>query len=350
MMQKRFPDGRLPALRARCGRPQGAAGQWLRAAGVALVLLAAGALPLAQADEKVSLRTDWVNSGYHAIWYYGIDRGLFKAQGIDLEVLEGRGSASTAQTVANGSTLFGTSDAGAAMALASQGLPLRIVGGYLRQNPTALIFAQKTGWKKIQDMAGARVAYSPGGVSAQLLPAVLRAAGMEGKIRLVNIEGAAKPAALLEGKVDAIESLDFLQVPLFEANHLPVSTFRYVDQGITVPGLSLVAGNDTIRKNPELVRKIVALMADSIAAARKDPERAIDSLLRRAPTLNRAISLRILTLSFNLTEPEWGKGHSLAWLSPEVMERAQEVLLQYGAVKERRPMGTYFTNEFVPGG
>ncbi len=314
-----------------------------------LAMLACIQAPLAQADEKVTLRTDWVNSGYHAIWYYGIDRGLFKAEGIDLEVLEGRGSASTAQTVANGSTMFGTSDAGTVMTLVSQGLPLKIVGGYLRQNPMALIFPQKTGWKKIQDMNGARVAYSPGGASAQLLPAVLKAAGMEGKIRLINVEGAAKPAALLEGKADAIESFDFLQVPLFEANNMPVSTFTYAGQGINVPGLSLVAGRDIALKNPALTKKMVALMEKSIIAARKDPEGAIDALLKRSPTLNRAISMRILMLSFNLTEPDWGKGHSLAWLSPEVMERAQDILNQYGSLKEKQPIGSYFTNEFVPG-
>jgi len=43
-----------------------------------------------------------VNSGYHAIWYYGIDKGIFQKAGIDLEVLESKGSAVTAQTVGNG--------------------------------------------------------------------------------------------------------------------------------------------------------------------------------------------------------------------------------------------------------
>ena len=67
------------------------------------------ALPAAAfAQEKVTLRLDWVASGYHAIWYYAVDKGLFKAEGIDLEVLEGRGSTVTAQTVGNNSVMFGT--------------------------------------------------------------------------------------------------------------------------------------------------------------------------------------------------------------------------------------------------
>ena len=91
------------------------------AAGIAL-----GAFPAAAA-EKVSLRLDWVNSGYHAIWYYGIDKGIFEKAGIDLEVLEGKGSAVTAQTVGNDSVMFGTADTAAVMGLIAQGMPIKIV-------------------------------------------------------------------------------------------------------------------------------------------------------------------------------------------------------------------------------
>src|SRR5271165_3446913 len=94
---------------------------------VFLVLSLLAVRAAAQPLEKVTLRLDWVNSGYHAIWYLAIDRGIFKTEGIDLEVLEGRGSAVVAQTVGNGSVMFGTSDTGAVMGLVAQGLPVKIV-------------------------------------------------------------------------------------------------------------------------------------------------------------------------------------------------------------------------------
>jgi NitT/TauT family transport system substrate-binding protein len=82
-----------------------------------------GAWAPAVAQEKVTLRLDWVNSGYHAIWYYGIDKGIFKNAGIDLEVLEGGGFAITAQTVANGSVMFGTADSGCLVAQGRNSMP-----------------------------------------------------------------------------------------------------------------------------------------------------------------------------------------------------------------------------------
>jgi len=301
---------------------------------------------VASAQEKVTLRLDWVNSGYHAIWYYGIDQGLFKKAGIDLDVLEGRGSAVTTQTVANGSVMFGTADGGAVMGLVSQGVPVKIVSGYLRRNPLALIFPKSKGWKSFADVAGARIGYSPGG-SGALFPAVLKSSGLEGKVQVINMEPAAKPQALLEKRVDCIESLDFLQIPLLEENGLPSASLPYSLSGISVPGLSLIAGNDLIKANPQLVRKMAGLMQQSIDAARANPDAAIDSLLKRAPTLNRKVVTRVLVLSFDLLEPDWAKGKPFGWISPEVMASSQDLLLQYGAIKTKRPVADYFTNEFV---
>ena len=310
------------------------------------------AVPLpALAQEKVTLRLDWVASGYHAIWYYAVDKGLFKAEGIDLEVLEGRGSTVTAQTVGNNSVMFGTSDAGSVMGLVSQGLPVRMVGGYLVQSPFALIFPKKNNWFTFDDVgkAKARIGMSPGSGAAVLLPAVLKAANLEGKVQLISMEPAAKPTSLLEGKVDAIESFDFLQVPLLEANGMPAATLPFAKAGINVPGLSLITSNDMIKKNPALVRKMVGLMQKTIEMGRKDPEGAIDSLMKRAPTLNRAVVTQVLKLSFNLLENEATKGKPLGWIPPQAIASSQDILIQYGQIKTKQPIETYFTNEFVPG-
>jgi NitT/TauT family transport system substrate-binding protein len=318
---------------------------------IALVL----AVPLfaqAQSLEKVSLRLDWVASGYHAIWYLAVDRGLFKAEGIDLEVLEGRGSAVVAQTVGNGSVMFGTSDTGSVMALASQGLPIKVVGGYLRQSPFALIFPKKNNWNSYADLARAnnpRIGMAPGSGAAILLPAVLKAANLEGKVQLISMEPAAKPTALLEGKVDAIESFDFLQVPLLEANGMPSATLPFALAGINVPGLSLITSNDMIKKNPALVRKMVGLMQKTIELGRKEPDAAIDALLKRAPTLKRDVVTQVLKLSFNLIETEATKGKPVGWMSPAIMSQSQDILVQYGQIKAKQPVENYFTNEFVPG-
>src|SRR5262249_550786 len=62
-----------------------------------LVLVLASVMPGQVAAQqrpldKITLRLDWVNLGFHSLWYYGRDKGVFAEHGLDLEVLEGRGS------------------------------------------------------------------------------------------------------------------------------------------------------------------------------------------------------------------------------------------------------------------
>ena len=325
----------------------------VRRAVVGLVLLGclAAAIPLGapaqpRQPDKITLRLDWINSGYHAVWYYGRDKGIFAEQGLDLEVLEGRGSDLTAQTVANGSVMFGTSDAAAVMGLTSQGLPVKIVGSYFKSTPIAFIYPKKTGWKSMKDMAGASVGY---GAFLAPVPAAIKAAGLEGKLKLIKMEPAAVPASLLEGRVDAIISFGFLQVPLLEAKGLPAATFPITEVGITVPGLALITGHELIKKNPDLVRRFVLAAQRSLEATQKDPPGAMEALMKRSPTLDRAVHQRILELSFALFASESGKGKPLTWIPPQDIEKAQEILMSFGSVKNKQPIETYFTNEFVPG-
>jgi NitT/TauT family transport system substrate-binding protein len=301
----------------------------------------------ASAADKATLRLDWVNSGYHAIWYYGLDKGIFQKAGIDLEVLEGKGSAVTAQTVGNGSVTFGTADTAAVMGFIPQGMPIKIVAGYLRQSALAIVFPAEKGWKRFADMGDAKIGYSPGGASSQILPALIKQAGLEGKVQLVSMEPAAKMTSILTHRVDGIDSFGFLVVSILEGQGFKAATLPYANEGVNIPGLSLIASDDTIKKSPDLVRRMVMAMNESIIAARRDPEGAIDSLMKRTPTLNRPVVLRTLTLSFDLIDPDWGKGKPMGWMSPEVMEKSQDILMKYGGVTKKLPAANYFTNDFI---
>ena len=230
----------------------------------------------AAAADKATLRLDWVNSGYHAIWYYGLDKGIFQKAGIALDVLEGKGSAVTAQTVGNGSVTFGTADTAAVMGFIAQGMPIKIVAGYLRQSALAIVFPAEKGWKRFADMGDAKIGYSPGGASSQILPALIKQAGLEGKVQLISMEPTAKMTSILTHRVDGIDSFGFLVVSILEGQGFKAATLPYANEGVNIPGLSLIASDDTIKKSPGLVRRIVMAMNESIVAARHDPEGAIE--------------------------------------------------------------------------
>src|SRR3981081_3653184 len=79
------------------------------AVATALIWTALAVVPASAAD-KVVLMLNWYVYGEHAPFYYCKAKGVYAAEGIDLEIQEGRGSAATTQAVAAKTADFGYVD------------------------------------------------------------------------------------------------------------------------------------------------------------------------------------------------------------------------------------------------
>src|SRR5687767_2507668 len=72
----------------------------LLAGAVAVMLVAS---TLAFGADKTTLRLDWKAYGSHAPFALGIDKGMYRDEGIELELAEGTGSGTGVKLIANGS-------------------------------------------------------------------------------------------------------------------------------------------------------------------------------------------------------------------------------------------------------
>ena len=50
--------------------------------------------------ERLVVMMDWILNGKHSPWFAGVKKGLYKAEGLDPEILRGRGSGNTVKAVA----------------------------------------------------------------------------------------------------------------------------------------------------------------------------------------------------------------------------------------------------------
>src|SRR5579875_4134336 len=75
----------------------------------------------------VKLRMDVFFYGAHVPLLLGIVDGIYKKYGLDVTAETGRGSATTIQTVANGSDDFGFADGGTLAKLVDKGLKAKMI-------------------------------------------------------------------------------------------------------------------------------------------------------------------------------------------------------------------------------
>ena len=113
--------------------------QLLRLGFISLTLAIVGAPAFAQAPAKVKIRLDWKGGAQHAPFYLGQQRGLYRQQGIDLEVISGSGSSDTIKQVGSKAVEFGLVDALVLVQGAQQRVPAKSIAAYYQRTPIVLI-------------------------------------------------------------------------------------------------------------------------------------------------------------------------------------------------------------------
>ena len=84
----------------------------LRLGLMALTLSFVGAAQaFAQTPTKVKIRLDWKGGAQHAPFYFGKQRGFYRAEVLDLDVYSGSGSSDTIKQVGSKAVEFGLVDA-----------------------------------------------------------------------------------------------------------------------------------------------------------------------------------------------------------------------------------------------
>jgi NitT/TauT family transport system substrate-binding protein len=238
----------------------------------------------ADGRKKVTLTLNWVPYGEHAPFYYGLKKGYYQAEGIELEVKPGGGSGKTIQAVAQQQTDFGWADTPPLLKSITTGMKVKSVGVFLQKGPTSIEFLADKGITKPADLKGKTVGGTPGDAIYATFPAWLKANGLaESDVKVVNLDAAAKIAALAEGRVDAIQGFFHDQAPTIEAKTgKQVDYLLYADWGMNMLGTGVVVNDATLSEDPELVRAFVRATQKSWAEAAKDIPGATDAMAELA--------------------------------------------------------------------
>jgi NitT/TauT family transport system substrate-binding protein len=305
----------------------------------------------AQATEKVSLRLDWTTLGYHAPFFLGVERGYYKEAGIDVQILEGKGSSSVVTLVGNDADDFAFADATTAARLIAQGLPAKVVMGIFQRSTLSLFFPDNSPMRAPADLKGKRVSMCAGDAMSLYLPVYLKAVGLNATdVRSVTVDCSIKYTVIAQGMADAVASYGTAGKPLMAAVGIPQSRkFDYADVGIFLPSHGLVASNKKIAAQPALIRKFAEATRKSWTEARANPDAAVAATVASNPLLKGKEQALKDTLVDSLTylETPGTRGKPFGWQSPEEWAKARTTLIDFTNMSASLPPDAFFTNEFV---
>ncbi len=321
--------------------------KWKTFAALAAALAATLVASSAFAADAVSLRLNWYLGGLHVPFYYGKERGFYAAEGIDLMINEGRGSANTVQVVAAGSDTFGLADSSSVILTASRGADVKSVMSLLNSTGFAVVSLAETGIKTPKDLEGKRLAVSPGDPLGQLFQALAAHNKLDmSKITMIQVDPAAKVVAVLEKRADGLLGGADDQYFLIKQRGIEPAALRFADNGANIVGMTIVTRTDTIKNKPDLIKRFVRATVKSWEEAKKNPGAAVDTALKVKPDLNRQSTLDQMLVDFELLDSKNSKGRVGLGVQAD-WDQTLDLLKKYRELKTDQAWTTFHTNEFL---
>ena len=305
----------------------------------------------AQALTPVTVRLAFIYNGHRSPYLLGQDKGFYKEEGLDVKVLEGKGTTSSMQLVANKQDTFAIVDPPSLMLGYAQGMPLRQVVQIYQSSPNAVISWPDAGVKRPGDLVGKTIATLQGDTTTTMLMALLaRNKVQAGQVKIVASDGGTRNQTFLSKRADVITGFtnDSL-LSLSATANTKLSYFPYSDFGIDTMGDGVAAHLDTIKSNPKLVGGFVRASLRAYRYALEHPEESIASLMKVAPNANRAVEVDKLKATAHLLESADTRKNGIGYNAKAKWEQAQKLMQQFGGLTRTvDDVSVYYTNEFLP--
>jgi NitT/TauT family transport system substrate-binding protein len=281
----------------------------------------------------------------------GVDKGFYKEEGLDVDVLEGKGVTSSMQLVASKQDTFNIVDPPSLMLGVAQGMPLRQVAQLYQISPNAVISWKEENISKPADLVGKVVATLQGDTTTTMLYALLAKNNIDrNAVRIVASDGGTRNQTFLAKRADVITGFtNDSYLSLNATTEGKLTYFAYSSFGIDTMGDGIAAHRDTIASSPKVVQGFVRATVRSYRYALEHPDEAIAALAKRAKNVNPEVELQKLKVTAPLLDTPETRTHGIGYSSKARWEQAQALMKDFGGLtKVESDVSVFYTNEFLP--
>jgi NitT/TauT family transport system substrate-binding protein len=314
-----------------------------------------GVATAASAQTAVKFALDWKFEGPAAPYFVAIDKGYYKAEGLDVTIDSGPGSVAGIARVAAGTYPIGFFDINSLVKFQDQNPDKKVTSVLMVYDkpPFAIASIAKSNIAKPKDLEGKTLgAPAPDGAYAQWKAFVAENKIDASKVKIENVGFPVREPMLADGKVDAITGFSFsMHFNLLQKGIKPddIKTMLMADHGLVLYGNAIMVNPDFAKANPKVVAGFVRATIKGIIDTIKDPDAAIKSVMKRNETGDEKIELDRLKMSLrdNFVTP-WVKENGIGGVDMARLAKSiDQIALTYD-FKNRPKAEDIFTSEYLP--
>jgi NitT/TauT family transport system substrate-binding protein len=265
---------------------------------------------------KIHFILDWKAQGPGAWYYVARDKGYFAAEGLDVTIDQGDGSAAAVSHIMTGAYDAGFGDINAVIQNAAQRPGEQPVMVYLLYNraPYALIVKADGPIKTLKDMEGHTLAAPAGSATERMFtPLALKNGVDPTKVKILNAAPNLIEQLLVNGQADGIAQFSLTSYMNFLAmKKSPDKDFRwffYSENGLDLYSNGILVSQKLLKEKPDAVRGLVKALNKAILEVAANPDEGIAELKKVEPLTNVDLEKQRLVYTINqqLRTPETAK-------------------------------------------
>lgn len=327
----------------------------LISAAFAATMAVAGATGAVQAETDMPFALDWKFEGPSAPYFAAIDEGFFAAEGLKVEISEGKGSLDAIPKVATGAYPVGFADINSLMRFLDQnpGAPVTAVMMIYDKPPFAVVGRKSLGVAAPKDLEGKVLgAPPPDGAWAQF-PIFAAANGLDmSEITVEPVGFPTREPMLAEGKVASVTGFSFSSTLNLKRLGVPeddISVILMADNGVDLYGNAIIVNTDFAAANPAAVTGFLKAVAMGWKSAVADPAKAVDALMKRNPAADAGLETERLQMAIDANVlTDYVKANGIGGIDPNRMTSAIQQTKSVYEFKAEPDAALYFDSKYLP--
>jgi NitT/TauT family transport system substrate-binding protein len=305
----------------------------------------------------LKFRQSFIPSEQYIPEQVAIDKKMYEAQGLGVEMLRSTGGGNAATLVAAGNDQVGVAGASDVLIARGKGLDIVAIGINSPADATAVISLRSNPIRSIAELRGKRIGVIAGSTAFALLQPLLKSNSLgDQDVKIVVIGAGDLVSSVLGQRVDAIAAFETTNVPAIRAAGSDPVSLRFADLGLRVPGNVYMANGEFARTHPDAVARFMLGTIRGWEEVYKDGGREGLSLLVKAyPELAEQKAFLAQRWEFrvqnNYNPYSSGKPFTIDdfKFDPRAIETLNSALVSAGSVQPGLDLGTAFSNKFVEG-
>ena len=310
--------------------------------GLAVLLIIISGTAWAQSQRKLKVGLSWIHQAQFTGEYYADQNGLYRAKGLDVELIPATYSSDPLNEFLEGKTDIVIAQPDLLILAREKGAKIKAVAATYRIHPMVLTTLPESGIKRPRDLKGKTigVAYS----EEMILRALLKKRGISpDDVKIINprkydLKG------LESGKYDVQAAWITDEIQTAREKGMKVRLMLPADYGVFFYADLIAVREEMLQKEPQVIENFLRATLEGWQQAARDTEKHSKLTLRYNKKLTASHEKMVLESSMPLIHT--GENH-IGWMKPEVWEATYQTMIRQNIAQGNAKSSDMYTLRFL---